>query len=242
MFVTAFGTKKFCDLFSLYIIAVDKRSAEREITKMEKQTIKTANKIVYVGHWLLLNGDDSQKDGVTASQMPNGRWVCEIEIPLVNQMVKATSSSEINAMLNASEKAYLLIKKYLNEHPEVKFFKMTDFRHYEISIDENGYAMIQTNSEYRKKRGDEIVRMQVDVAKAMERAVAKIKKVNGTDKNLFVQVIDKSFFKEDDTIKDMENKIADRLLNGNANWFVSWQSTTIVGNCVVAIGHIMEMD
>ena len=76
-----------------------------------KQKIKTANKIVYIDRWLLRYGDDSQCGGVTASQMPNGKWVSEIELPLVNQTVKATSSIEMNAMLNASEKAYALVKK-----------------------------------------------------------------------------------------------------------------------------------
>ena len=208
---------------------------------MKNQTVKTANKIVYIDRWLLRYGDDSQCGGVTASQMPNGKWVSEIELPLVNQTVKATSSIEMNAMLNASEKAYALVKKYLGEHPEVEFIKMSEFRHYEIGVDEYGFTRINTNSEYRKKQGEEMAKMEVDTAKAMEKAVARIKKVQGTSKNLFVQVMDRSFFKEDDTIEDIQWKISNKLLDGNANWFVSWRSTTIVNDSVIAVGYIMEM-
>ncbi len=208
---------------------------------MKKQTIKTANKIVYIDRWLLRYGKDSQADGVTASQLPNGRWVCEIKLPLVNQTVKATSSIEMNAMINASSKAYTLVKKYLIEHSEVKFMKMSDFRHFEITTDDYGCARISTNSEYRKKLGEEMIKMEMDTAKAMEKAVARIKKVQGTTKDLFIQVIDKSFFKEDDTIEDIQRKISDKLFDGNPCWIISWRSTTIVGNCVVAVGYIMEM-
>ena len=208
---------------------------------MKKQTTKTANKVVYVGHWLILYGNGKQLDGVSASKTQNGRWACEIELPLVNQTVKAVSSTEINAMLNASEKAYLLIKEYLYKHQDVKFYKMSEIRHYEFYTDEYGIVGIKNNSEYRKKRGEEMLKMQLDCAKAVEKAVTRIKKINGTDKNLFVQVIDKSFFQKEDTIEDMQRKIANKLLDGNMNWFISWQSTTTVGNCVVAIGYIMEM-
>ena len=228
----------FC--YTLLLSIRNRQKVRRQ--EMKKQQNKTANKIVYIDRWLLLHGDNNQVDGVAASQKQNGRWVCKISLPLVNQDVKATSATEINAMLNASEKAYTALKKYLGEHPEVKFFKISDFRHYEIYTDERGYVGIQTNGEYRKKRGEEIAKMNAESLKALEKAITRIKKINGTDKDLFVQVMDKRFFREDDTLEEIQNKIADRLLNGNMNWFVSWQSTTIVGNCVVAIGYIMEMD
>ena len=91
-----------------------------------------------------------------------------------------------------------------------------------------------------KKQGEEMIKMEIDTAKAIEKAVAKIKKVQGTTKNLFVQVIDKSFFKEDDTIEDIQRKMRRKMLGDTSDWYISWRATTIVGDCVIAVGYILE--
>ena len=74
----------------------------------------------------------------------------------------------------------------------------------------------------------------------MEKAILRIKKVNGSVKNLFVQAIDKSFFKENDSIEDMQRKIRNKMLGDSSDWYISWISTSIVENCVVAVGYIWE--
>lgn len=198
---------------------------------------KSANKTVYIDLWLRFNGDP-HSDGVTATKLPSGKWMCEINLPLVNQTVKSVASTEINAMANASEKAVPLVEKYLSEHPDVEFLPRSTVRHYEFFTDENGYAGLRENSEYRKKYGMKTLKMNQDSAKAVEKAVARIKKINGTDKNLFIQVIDKHFFKDDDTIKDIQNIICDKMLADTCDYCISWLITSIVGNCVIAVGYI----
>lgn len=82
--------------------------------------------------------------------------------------------------------------------------------------------------------------MQLECAKAMEKAVNRIKRVNGTDKNLFVQVIDKSHFEDCDTLEDIQRKIRHKLMGDTSDWYIDWLTTSIVDNCVIAVGYIME--
>ena len=206
-----------------------------------KANNKAANKTVYINYWFTWYGEPNN-DGVTATRLPNGRWVCEIKLPLINKTVKSVSSTAANAMENASKKAIPLVEKYLSEHPEVTFISKSQIRHYEFYTDELGFTGYRQNSEYRKKVGENLLKMNLESAKVIEKAVARIKRINGSTKNLFIQVIERSFFDEKDKIVDIQNKISNRLLNGNQNWFVSWQSTVVSKTSVIAIGYIMEMD
>lgn len=208
--------------------------------KVRKTKMKqSANKTVYIDNWFTWYGEP-QNDGVTATQLPSGRWICELNLPLINQTVKSVAKTAANAMENASNKAIPLLDKYLSEHPEISFISKSLIHHYEFYVDENGITNFRRNPEYSRKISDDLLKMQLECAKAMEKAVTRIKRANGTDKNLFVQVIDKSFFKDDDTTKDIQRKISDKLLAGTIGKLVSWQTTTIVGNCVVAVGYVME--
>ena len=200
---------------------------------------KSANKTAYIDLWLTLNGEP-YNDGVTATQLPNGKWVCEINLPLVNQTVKSVASTEINAMANASEKAVPLVEKYLSEHPDVKFRARSTVRHYEFFTDEFGYTGFKLNSEYRKKIGNDMLNDRLESIKVLEKAVARIAKINGTDKNLFVQIIDKSFFAKDDTIDDIQRKIRQKMLGNSSDLYIAWEITKISGNCVIVAGYIME--
>ena len=206
---------------------------------MKKQKAKSANKTVYIDHWFTWYGEPNN-DGVTATQLPNGKWMCKLELPLINQTVKSVASTAANAMENASNKAIPLVDKYLLEHPETTFVPRSSIHHYEFCVDELGITGFKRNAKYSKKIKDDLLKMQLECTKAMEKAVNKIKRVNGSNKNLFVQVIDRSFFKENDTIEDIQRKITDKLLDGTCNYFVLWQATTIVDNCVIAIGDIVE--
>lgn len=224
----------------VYIIGVDKESAERRLPKVEKKINKqSANKTVYIDHWCTWYGD-SQNDGVTATQLPNGKWLCEITLPVINQTVKSISSTAANAMENASKKAIPLVEQYLSEHPDTVFISRSSIRHYEFYTDELGETCFRENSEYRQRAGKKMAKMHADTAKAMEKAVAKIAKINGTDKGLFVQAIDKSYFKEDDTIKDIQRKIRYKMLGETSDYYIAWEATTIVGNSVIAVGYILE--
>ena len=62
--------------------------------------------------------------------------------------------------------------------------------------------------------------------------------------DIFKQKNPKAIFsvvnEEDDTIEDIQRKINQKLFGDSCDWFICWQTTSIVDNCVVAVGHIME--
>ena len=200
---------------------------------------QTANKTVYIDHWFTWYGEPNN-DGVIATQLPNGKWVCELKLPLINQTVKSVASTAANAMENSSSKAIPLVEKYLSEHPDVTFISKSQIRHYEFYTDEHGFTGFRVNPEYRKKVGNGMLKKQLEAAKVLKRAVARIAKINGTDKNLFVQVVDKSLFDESDTTEEIQRKIRNKLLCETSDWHIVWQVTSVVGNCVIASGLIME--
>lgn len=94
---------------------------------------------------------EPNNDGVTATQLPDGRWICKLELPLINQTVKSVANSAANAMENASKKAIPLVDEYLSKHPEIKFVSKSLFHHHEFYTDESGFTGFQRNPEYRKK-------------------------------------------------------------------------------------------
>ena len=200
---------------------------------------QTANKTVYIDHWFTWYGEPNN-EGVIATQLPNGKWVCELKLPLINQTVKSVASTAANAMENASSKAIPLVEKYLSKHPNTTFVSKSQIRHYEFYTDEYGFTGFRVNPEYRKKIGNDMLKKQLEAAKVLERAVARIAKINGTDKNLFVQVADKSLFDESDTTEDIQRKIRNKLLGNTSDWHIAWQVTSVVDNCVIASGLIIE--
>ena len=107
--------------------------------------------------------------------------------------------------------------------------------------DENGrFKCAGRSPRMRAREGKQLQFIMTESSKAMEKAILRIKKVNGSVKNLFVQAIDKSFFKENDSIEDMRRKIRNKMLGDSSDWYISWISTSIVENCVVAVGYIWE--
>ena len=206
---------------------------------MKKQKTKSANKTVYIDHWFSYYGEP-HNDGVIATQLPNGKWVCELKLPLINQTVKSVANTAANAMENASSKAIPLVDEYLSEHPEITFIHKSLIHHYEFYTDENSQTGFRRNPEYRRKTGEQLLKTQLDCSKAVEKAVSRIKRINGSTKDLFIHVIDKSCFEDDDTIEDIQRKIRYKFLGETSDRFISWISTTISEGCVIAIGKIME--
>ena len=209
---------------------------------MEK-TNKTfkANKIAYVERWVMHFGKNKEYDGIKANQLQNGKWACEIDLPLIEQTAKVVASTEINAMLNGANKAAKAIQEFLNEHPEVKWIPLSKFRHWEIEMSEHGFASLHLNSEYRKKSGEQILMMQQETIKAVKKAIARIKKVNGSDKDLFIQVLDQSLFDDHKTIEEIMHEINDKIENDYhmSNMTVCYDKD---GDSVIVVGYTFPIE
>ena len=197
---------------------------------------KPANKIAYVERWNMHFKEGEEFDIVDATQLPNGKWSCEVKLSKINQVVKAIASTEINALLNAADKATKIIKNYLVDHPEVKWPPLSQFRHWEVEVGELGFASLRLNSEYRKKTGEKMKMIHLEAIKAVNKAISRIKNLNGTDKNIFIQVIDRSFFKEDATNDEIYKKIFDTMYDEH-NTLVSTVACTNDNNHIIMVGY-----
>ena len=96
---------------------------------------------------------------LTADKYDDYRWICEINLPLINETVKSISEKEINAMLNASEKAAKLIDEYMKNHPELEIRNMFKGKRWEINGDENGkFLSMGMSSAWRSEQGKRFTR------------------------------------------------------------------------------------
>lgn len=206
------------------------------VRKKKQSVKKNANKIAYVERWMLVHRKTKDFEGIEANQLPNGKWLCEIELPLVNKTAKAVSTSEIGAMLNAAEKATKLIQEYLKEHPDMRWIPLSKFRHWKIGYDEHGLIEIRLDSDYRKKMGEGMLRMKQESIKAVEKSVSRIKRIIGTDKDLFIQVIDRSLFDKGATNDEIYKKIFDTMYDEH-NIHIDNICCTNDGNHIIVIGY-----
>ena len=176
----------------------------------EIKQIKKANKAAVVERWMMMYSDNREDyEGITANQIPNGKWESVIELPIINKTVSGTANSQINAILKASDEAYKLIKDYLKENPETKFFPLSFFRGYEIKevvcrysnsrfggeyVD--SYVAVERNAKARKKTNDALNRIMVQRIETIKKAMDRLERINGSIKSTFIEILDESLLDE----------------------------------------------
>lgn len=219
---------------------IDTNQGEPKLTTMKKKN-KSATTMMWVEYWIEHVDPSQDMFEIWADALPNGKWKCEIELPLINKTVKSIATTQVNAMKNASDKAAKFINEYMKEHPELIVRNMFKGKEWVFEEDESGnFKSAGRSSRMRAREGKQLQWMMEESSKAVEKAISRIKKVNGSTKNLFIQAIDKSFFKEDDSIEDIQTKIRNKMLGDSTDWWISWVSTSIAENCVIAVGYILE--
>ena len=198
---------------------------------------KSANKYVWVSYWLYRFSPDHEEADITANVREDNKWECEIQLPLVEKTVKSVSTTEVNAMYNASEKAALLIDDYLKSHPEIYVRNTYKRKHYIFVEDEKGrFESARLSPEYRKKEGEKMTKMMMDSFKAVETAITKVNKINGMNKGLVIQVMDKCIFGDDLDEESISLKISQSLKKsyGIDIFGIGW---TVVDNYVIGIAY-----
>lgn len=175
---------------------------------------KNANNIMWVEYWIQKAHPSFEDYELTAEKYDDYRWICEIKLPLINKIVKSISEKEINAMLNASEKAAKLIDEYMKNHPELKIINNFKGKRWEINGDENGKLLSMGMSKaWREEQGKQMMKMTSDSLETVKKAIKKLAKINGTSKNLFIQVLDQSLFDNDKTIEEIMYEVNDKIEN-----------------------------
>lgn len=186
----------------------------RRIATMNKTIKQNANNIMWVEYWIQKAHPSFKDYELFAERYDESRWICEIKLPLINKTVKAISEKEVNAMLNASEKAAKLINEYMKKHPELELRNMFKGKRWEINSDENGkFLSIGMSSAWRLKQGKQMEKMTKDSLDTIKRAIKRLAKINGTSKNLFIQVLDRSLFDENKSTQEIMYEVNDKIEN-----------------------------
>ena len=205
---------------------------------MENQQFKkNANNIMWVEYWIRKAHPSFEDYELYAERYDDYRWICEIELPLINKTVKSISEKEVNAMLNASEKAAKLIDEYMKEHPELVIRNSFKGKRWEIVSDETGkFLSMGMSSAWRREQGKQMEKMTKDSLEAVKKAIKRIAKINGTSKNLFIQVLDQSLFDEDKPIRDIMYEVNDKIENDYhmTNMTVCYDKD---GDSVIVVGY-----
>ena len=205
---------------------------------MENQQFKkNANNIMWVEYWIRKAHPSFEEYELYAERYDNYRWICEIELPIINKTVKSISEKEVNAMLNASGKAAKLIDEYMKEHPELVIRNSFKGKRWEIVSDETGkFLSMGMSSAWRREQGKQMEKMTKDSLEAVKKAIKRIAKINGTSKNLFIQVLDQSLFDEDKPIRDIMYEVNDKIENDYhmTNMTVCYDKD---GDSVIVVGY-----
>ena len=205
---------------------------------MENQQFKkNANNIMWVEYWIRKAHPSFEEYELYAERYDDYRWICEIELPLINKTVKSISEKEVNAMLNASEKAAKLIDEYMKEHPELVIRNSFKGKRWEIVSNETGkFLSMGMSSAWRREQGKQMEKMTKDSLEAVKKAIKRIAKINGTSKNLFIQVLDQSLFDEDKPIRDIMYEVNDKIENDYhmTNMTVCYDKD---GDSVIVVGY-----
>ena len=192
---------------------------------------------MWVEYWIRKAHPSFEEYELYAEKYDNYRWICEIELPLINKTVKSISEKEVNAMLNASEKAAKLIDEYMKEHPELVIKNSFKGKRWEIVSDENGkFLSMGMSSAWRREQGKQMEKMTRDSLETVKKAIKKLAKINGTSKNLFIQVLDQSLFDEDKSIQDIMYEVNDKIENDYhmTNMTVCYDKD---GDSVIVVGY-----
>lgn len=173
---------------------------------------KSANSLMWVEYWIEHVDPSKKIVEITADELDDGKWKCEIELPLINKTIKSISSTEVNAMKNACDRASRLIEDYMSKHPELVIHNMFKGQEYIFEEDEYGrFVSAGLSHRARKKNITDLEKMNSDSIKIVQEMVKKLTKVYKTDKNLFVQVIDQSMYDDEKTIPQILNETVDKL-------------------------------
>lgn len=178
----------------------------------EKAIRKNANNMMWVEYWINKAHPSNADQEIYAEKYDEFRWICKIDLPLINKTVESISSKEIDAMLNASKKAAILIDEYMKEHHELVIINRFKGKRWEICGDENGrYICSGMSNAWRQEQAKQIQKMDEEAIEAVKKSIKKISKIRGSDNNLFIQVLDHSLFDDDASIDDIIEEVSEKI-------------------------------
>lgn len=94
---------------------------------------------------------------------------------------------------------------------------------------------------WREEQGKQMMKMTNDSLETVKKTINKIAKINGTSKNLFIQVLDQSLFDDDKIIEEIMHEVNDKIENDYhmSNMTVCYDKD---GDSVIVLGYTFPVE
>ncbi len=163
------------------------------------------------------SGDDFEESSI---KLPDGRWLCQLKLPLINKTVKTIGKTETNALYGTARKAAKLIDEYIAEHPEINIRNDCKGVPVMYELSEDGRIVCsQPSKSYcastTKKYMSQYIRSNALIKTTNE----KISKIFSSPKNLITISVNHSFI--DDKMLPMLNRVVCLTVRGLFNFLNS---------------------
>ena len=125
----------------------------------------------------------------------------------------------------------------MKNHPELEIKNVFKGKRWEINGDENGKLLsMGMSSAWRSERGKQMEKKTKNSLETIKKAIKRLAKINGTSKNLFIQVLDQSLFDKDKSIQDVMYEVNDKIENDYhmSNMTVCYDKD---GDSVIVVGY-----
>ena len=163
---------------------------------------------MWVEYWVQQAHPSFADFNIWADETGDGRWICKFDLPLINKTVESISETQVNAMIRSANKAAKLIDEYMKNHPEMHIENKFKYKQYVIETDDNGrFRSLHLSEAARLRFGKAKVREDEESLEAVRKAIKKIAKINNSDKDIFIKVIDKSQFSDEMSIEEILEKL-----------------------------------
>lgn len=130
----------------------------------------------------------------------------------------------------------------MNNYPELEIINNFKGKRWEINGDENGkFLSMGMSKAWREEQGKQTMKITSNSLETVKKAIKKIAKINGTSKNLFIQVLDQSLFDSDKTIEEIMHEVNDKIKNDYhmSNMAVCYDKD---GDSVIVVGYTVPKE
>ncbi len=198
---------------------------------------KNANNMMWVEYWIGRFDPHREVIDIWGYEQPNGKWKCEIELPLIKKVIKAISKTQTGSMKNATDRAAKLINEYMKEHPECRIENKFKGKQYCFTEDEQGHVITVGLSEEAEQA---IMRKTIQIAtesqKTIKTALEKIKKLNGSEEGVYIETIKLSDIGEDAASQQINMRLWEHFQKTH-DYQIQAINWVLFGESVIGIGY-----
>lgn len=206
---------------------------------MTNQTKKNANNYMFVNAWLE-RYQENYCGEILAEQNKDGKWECMIYIPMVGASVRSNEDTEVNAIIESTKKASLLINAYLESHPDKDFSDLHDNNDYVYEEDDKGNLKeIHPECSKDKRRIEEFYREREKFVNQLEEGIRLEKSFQNSVNGLAMFAFDRNQFKG--KTNDEIREEVETFLHDNYSIIFNYATYVIKEDIVFVYGKVFKV-